>query len=97
MMTLEERLREKRSEILQIAERYGVSNVRVFGSVARRETRPDSDIDLLVDLEPRRTLLDFIGFKQSVESLLGCRVDLAETETLHEAIRDRVLREAIPL
>jgi hypothetical protein len=82
---------------LRIAAKYGAYNVRVFGSVARGEARPDSDIDFLVELEPQRTLLDQIALMQSLEDLLGRKVDLTEPETLHELIRDKVLREAVVL
>lgn len=69
----------------------------MFGSVARGEDRPDSDIDFLMEIEPGRSLLDQIALMQDLESLLGCKVDVAELETLHEKIRDRVLPEAMPL
>jgi hypothetical protein len=96
-MGIEELLLPFKEEILRIAAKYGAYNVRVFGSVARGEARPDSDIDFLVELEPQRTLLDQIALMQSLEDLLGRKVDLTEPETLHELIRDKVLREAVVL
>lgn len=96
-MSFRDTLKNKRSEILAIAARYGASNIRVFGSVARGEENPDSDIDFLVEIEPGRSLLDQIALMQDLERLLGCKVDVAEPDTLHEKIRDRVLQEAIPL
>jgi uncharacterized protein len=96
-MSLEKKIQEKRREILNIAERYGAYNIRIFGSVARRKARENSDLDLLIELEPQRTLLDYIGLKLALENLLDCRVDLAETETLPETIREQVISEAIPL
>lgn len=69
----------------------------MFGFVARGEARPDSDVDFLVELEPQRTLLDQIALMQSLEELLGRKVDVTEPETLHELIREKVLREAVVL
>ncbi len=96
-MGIDEILKAYREEILRIAARYGAYNVRVFGSVARGEARPDSDVDFIVELEPQRTLLDQIALMQSLEELLGRKVDVTEPETLHELIRDKVLREAVVL
>ncbi|MBD2434348.1 MULTISPECIES: nucleotidyltransferase family protein [Fischerella] len=96
-MGIEELLLPLKEEILRIAAKYGAYNVRVFGSVARGEARPDSDVDFLVELEPQRTLLDQIALMQSLEELLGRKVDVTEPETLHELIRDKVLREAVVL
>jgi len=96
-MGINEILKAYREEILRIAAEYGAHNVRVFGSVARGEARHDSDVDFLVELEPQRTLLDQIALIQSLEALLGRKVDVAETENLHELIRDKVLREAVVL
>lgn len=96
-MGIDEILKAYREEILQIAAKYGAYNVRVFGSVARGEAKPDSDVDFLVELEPQRTLLDQIALMQSLEELLGRKVDMAEPETLHELIRDKVLQEAVML
>ncbi|PMB06261.1 DNA polymerase subunit beta [Fischerella thermalis CCMEE 5273] len=96
-MGIEELLLPLKEEILRIAAKYGAYNVRVFGSVARGEARPDSDVDFLVELEPQRTLLDQIALMQSLEELLGHKVDVTEPETLHELIRDKVLREAVVL
>ncbi len=90
-------LGDKREEILAIAAHHGASNVRVFGSVARGEARPDSDVDFLVNIEKGRNLLDRISLIQDLEDLLNRKVDVAESENLHRYIRDRVLREAIDL
>jgi predicted nucleotidyltransferase len=92
-----ESLKANRAKILALTEKYGASNVRVFGSVARGEAQADSDVDFLIDLEPGRSLLDHIGLKQDLEDLLGRSVDVAESVTLHDLIRDRVLRDAISL
>ncbi|GAB1541949.1 nucleotidyltransferase family protein [Scytonema sp. NUACC21] len=96
-MGIDEILKAYREEILRIAAKYGAYNVRVFGSVARGEARPDSDVDFLVELEPQRTLLDQIALMQSLEELLGRKVDVTEPDTLHELIKDKVLREAVLL
>jgi predicted nucleotidyltransferase len=90
-------LESKREEILQIAARHGAHNVRVFGSVARGEAQPESDVDFLVELEPGRSLLDHVALLQDLEILLGRKVDLVEPQALHWYIRDRILQEAIPL
>jgi predicted nucleotidyltransferase len=87
---------DRRADVLHLAESHGAYNVRVFGSVARGEARPDSDIDLLVDgLENSawgggRLLMD-------LQDLLGRRVDLVSAGDLHQLIRDRILKEAVPL
>lgn len=91
-------LKSRRHEILAIAERHGASNVRVFGSVARGEAGPDSDVDVLVDLEPGRTLLDHGQLQADLENLLGCRVDvITDRGLLRSHVRGRVLEEAVQL
>ena len=94
---LEGHVREKRAEIRRIAARYGAHNLRVFGSVARNEADDASDIDFIVDLEPGRSLLDLGGLQSDLQRLLGCRVDVVTEQGLKARIRDRVLREAVPL
>lgn len=91
-------LQEKREDILCIARRHKAYNVRVFGSVARGEAGPNSDVDLLVEFEPDYSLLyDHIGLKQDLEDLLGRKVDIVPEKNLHELIRDQVLEQAVPL
>jgi predicted nucleotidyltransferase len=82
---------------LALAARYGASNVRIFGSVAHGEARPESDIDFLVRLEDQRSLLDLIGLWQDLEDLLVCEVDVVTERGLKERMRERVLREAVSL
>ncbi len=94
-MTIGQALIEKREEILRIASQYGGSNVRVFGSHVNGETRPDSDLDILLVMEPGRSLFDLIGIKQDLEHLLGCQVDVVSEDGLSPYLRDRVLREAV--
>jgi len=96
-MTLEQVIKEKRAEILRIAARLGARDVRVFGSVARKEADAGSDVDFLVDMEPGRSLLDVGGLQMELESLLGCRVDVVTERGLKSRIRERVLREAVPV
>jgi predicted nucleotidyltransferase len=88
-------LRANRDEILRIAESRGVSNIRVFGSVARGDATPDSDIDLLVDFKVRESGLDLIGFALDLEQLLGFRVEVGTS--VHEVIRHRVNAQAVTL
>jgi predicted nucleotidyltransferase len=97
MSALSDLLKIKREEILDIAAKHGAHNVRVFGSVARGEERPDSDIDLLVDLEDGRSLLDHAALINELQEFLGCKVDVATEEGLKPRIRNRVMPEAIYL
>ncbi len=97
MMTKYQMVHEKRKEILLLAKRYGATNVRLFGSVARREDTSRSDIDFLVDMNPDRSLLDRIGFLQELEVVLECTVDVVTVQALHWSVRDQVLAEAVPL
>lgn len=90
-------LEEKRKEILGIAEKRGARNVRVFGSVARGDAGPESDVDLLVELDKGTTLLQHNALVRELQDLLGCKVDVVSERGLRERIRDRVMREAIPL
>lgn len=92
-----ELLQSKREDILRTAIRYGAYNVRVFGSVARGEADPESDIDLLVDVEPGRTLFDISELLMDLQDLLGHNVDIVTEKGLHSHIRERVLKEALPL
>ena len=96
-MELNQKIQEHRKEIFDLAKKYGAGNIRIFGSVARGEAREDSDIDVLVDLESGRSLLDLGGFLMDLQSLLGCRVDVVTAKGLRERIRSRVLKESVPL
>jgi predicted nucleotidyltransferase len=91
---LRELLRTKRRDVLTAAARHGASNVRVFGSVARGDARPDSDVDLLVDVEPTRSLFDLAGLFMELQEILGVRVDLVEAAALRPEDAD-VLADAI--
>jgi predicted nucleotidyltransferase len=96
-MGVDELLKANREEILRLASKYGARNVRIFGSVARGEAGLESDIDFLVELEPGRSLLDHAAFLLDLEKLLGRRVDVVTERGLRARIRERVLREAVPL
>ena len=96
-MTLKEKLLEHRQAVLEIADQHGAHNLRIFGSVAKGTDGVDSDVDLLVDIDKGISLFDYVGLIQALEELLGCKVDLAEPDTLHPIIREQVLQEAVPL
>lgn len=86
-----------RTEILALAERHGLRNVRVFGSMARGDARADSDVDLLVTLPPGKSALALGGLLMDAQDLLGRRVDVVSERGLHPALRERVLSEAVTL
>jgi uncharacterized protein len=90
-------LRIHRQEILGCAADHGARNVRVFGSTARGDTGPTSDIDLLVEMEPGRSLLDLVGLWQDLEGLLGRRVDVLSEGGVNPHLRDRIYAEAVAL
>jgi predicted nucleotidyltransferase/uncharacterized protein with HEPN domain len=92
-----ERLQRRREQILGLAERRGIRNIRVFGSVARGEADDSSDLDLLVDLSPGHGLFALGGFAEELAALLGTRVDVATVAELKPRIRERVLAEAVAL
>ena len=96
-MGIKELLESRRNEILNLAARYGAKNLRVFGSVARGEGVPGSDLDLLVDMEKGRNLLDLVGFWQDLEELLGCHVDVITEGGISPYLRERIYAEALPL
>lgn len=82
---------------MELANKYGAYNVRIFGSVARGEADANSDIDFLVDMEVGRSLFDLGGLLMELQELLGCRVDLVTEKGLRKRLRERVLQEAIEL
>jgi predicted nucleotidyltransferase len=96
-MDLEKLVKEKRQQILSAASRYGASDVRIFGSVARGESDEESDLDILVRFDPDRSLLDHAGLILELESLLGCKVDVVSEKSLRPQVRKTVMRDAIPL
>jgi predicted nucleotidyltransferase len=88
---------QRRSEILDRASQHGARNVRVFGSAARGDAGPASDVDLLVEMETGRSLLDFVGLWQELEDLLGLKVDLVSEGGISPYLREQILSEAIAL
>ncbi len=89
-------LRARREEIVRIAAARGARDVRVFGSVARGEARPDSDVDFLVDLDPERTLLDLSGIILDLEEALDREVDVVETGQ-RSPVAEFIRREVVSL
>jgi uncharacterized protein len=94
-MDLKLLVHERRAEILLIAARHGAYNLRLFGSVARGEANPSSDIDILVDMEPGRSLFDLGGMAADLQELLGVEVDAVTENSLHWYIHDQVIAEAV--
>ena len=90
-------LKTKREEILRIASKHGAYDVRVFGSVARGEAGEESDVDLLVEVGPQHSPWFPGGLIADLEDLLGRKVQVVTEDALHWYIRDRVLKEAVPL
>lgn len=92
-----DQIRRQREAILKLAAGYGIGRVRIFGSVARGESHAESDLDVLVDFEPGRSLLDQVGFQQDLEALIGCRVDVVAEGGISPYLEARILQEAVPL
>ncbi len=96
-MALDQFLATNREEILRICAKHGARNVRVFGSFPRGEAGPHSDVDFSVDVGPEHTPWFPGGLLMDLQDLLGRRVDIAEPDGLHWYIREKVLKEAVPL
>ncbi|HUR82770.1 MAG TPA: nucleotidyltransferase family protein, partial [Thermoanaerobaculia bacterium] len=94
---IDEILGDKREEIKRIAAKHGVTSIRVFGSVARGDAGPDSDVDFLIESGPGRSPWFPAGFIVDMEDLLGRHVDVASPKALHWYIKERILNEAVPL
>ena len=90
-------VRSRRDAILRLAAKYGVRSVRLFGSVARGEEKPESDLDVLVAFEPGRSLLDQAGFEEELEVLLGCKVEVVAEGGISPYLEAGILGEAVPL
>ncbi|MFO7651362.1 MAG: nucleotidyltransferase family protein [bacterium] len=90
-------VRARREEILAIAARHGATSVRVFGSVARGDAGHGSDVDVLVEFEPGRSLLDHAALLLELQALLGCAVDVVTVRGLRPRLREQVLAEAVAL
>ena len=96
-MDMRKLIQKYRSQIMEIAGKYGASNVRIIGSVARGEARENSDIDFLVSFEPGRTLLDHTGLIIDLEALLERIIDVASDGGLKERYKDEILQDAVEL
>ena len=96
-MGIAELIAAKRVDIIRIAESHGATNIRVFGSIARGTSGSESDLDLLINLEPGRDLFDLIAIQQDLEDLLGKKVDVLTEGGLSRYMRDDILRDAVPL
>ena len=96
-MGIPELVAKKRNDILRIAARHGVQRIRVFGSVARGEAGPTSDVDFLIEVGPQHSPFFPGGLVADLEALLGRRVDVVEPEGLYAPLKDAVLKEAVPL
>jgi predicted nucleotidyltransferase len=90
-----ELLDKNKQQILKYASENGIKNVRLFGSVVRGQDHLDSDIDLLVEIEDGRSLFDLIRFKQSVEELLGRKVDVVSDQAVHSTLKQYIIDEAV--
>ena len=87
----------RREDVLRLARNHGAVNLRVFGSVARNEADESSDLDLLVSWKTGRSLMDHAALVSDLEDLLGVRVHVGTEKALHWYVRERILREAVPL
>lgn len=96
-MKLNELIKQKRNEIISLAEKYGAYNIRIFGSVARGQENEGSDIDFLVDLRDERSLWDLGGLWVELNDLLEVRIEVFTENTLKDSIRRIASKEAIPL
>ena len=90
-------IEEIKGKILPILKKYGVTRAGIFGSVVRGEAREDSDIDILVEIESRMSLLDFVGLKLELEEALGKPVDLGEYSEIKPIIKKQILEEEVPI
>lgn len=90
-------IKQQKDNIYELAERHGVRNIRVFGSFAHGNADENSDLDLLVNMDEDRSLLDRIGFMHDVEDLLHIKVDVVNEKTLHHFIYDAVVKDGVQL
>jgi len=96
-MGIPEIIQDRKEQILALADRYGASNVRIFGSVANGTADEKSDIDFLVDMEKERSLFDLGGLLMDLQELFNRKVDVVTENSLHWYIKERILSEAIPI
>lgn len=96
-MPIFEQVKTHRKQILDIAQLHGAYNVRIFGSTARGNDTPASDLDVLIELALGKSLLDIIAIKQELEDLLGLKVDVVTETSLSPYLRSEILRTAVHL
>ncbi|MEW6532056.1 MAG: nucleotidyltransferase family protein [Thermodesulfobacteriota bacterium] len=96
-MELDQLITSKRDQILHIARKHGADNIRLFGSAARGELGPSSDVDILVEMRSDHSPWFPAGLIADLEELLGRRVHVVTVKALHPYIRDRVVQDAVPL
>ena len=96
-MILDESLRKKRNEILQIAKRHGITGIKVFGSAVRGELTPDSDIDFLIEVGGPTPPWFPGGLVAELSELLERKIDVVELEAVESDLKSRILSEATPL
>jgi uncharacterized protein len=96
-MSLRDDLHLRRHDLLRLAAGHGASNLRVFGSVARGEERPDSDVDLLIDLADDRGFSDYLALAEELERVLGRKVDLVLARSMSPHFRPYIEADARPL
>lgn len=96
-MEIRRLLEEKRNEVMDLAARHGARDLRIFGSVVRDESGPESDLDLLVKMEEGRSLFDLSALVLDLRELLGVKVDVVSEDGLYWLLRRRILKEARPL
>jgi len=95
MKTLQEFRNNYKSQIIDLAKKYGAYNVRIFGSLVRGELKDNSDIDFLVTFEPQRSLFDQGGLLMDLQDLLKCKVDIVDEQAMRPRFREQVLKEAV--
>jgi predicted nucleotidyltransferase len=96
-MSIPSDIKRQRSRIVEVSARHGARNPRLFGSAARGENGPTSDVDILVDMEAGRSLLDLVALERELSETLGCPVDVVVDGGISPFLRDRIYAEAVPL
>lgn len=96
-MFLPDFILEKKDQILKIANKYGATNLKIFGSQVRGDARPDSDVDIVVDITKHMSYYMYFDFESELEELLGRKVDLCTYRSLHPIAYRQMEKEAIPL
>jgi len=95
MKTLQEFRNSYKSQIIDLAKKYGAHNIRIFGSFARGEMQSNSDIDFLVEFEEQCSLFDQGGLLMDLQDLLHCKVDIVDEQAMRPRFREQVLKEAV--